>query len=218
MKYELRFLDIDADDIKMKLNILDKKIIKKIRFLRWDSFDYKDKFIRVRDEGDGNITLTLKTNLDSTTPISKTINVSDYFTTINILEYIDIHSKYRVEKIREIWELSNKCVVQFDMFPGLPYYIELKTNNKKKLMTLVKNLDLSIDKRKHSEVGADRMYYDLYNIRSDRPKGDLTFIDANKIFKKYIKKNKPLFNTILKDQIKTINIILKSQKKNNIFK
>ena len=100
MKYELRFLDIDANDIKKKLNILDKKITKTTRFLRWDSFDYKDKFIRVRDEGDGNTTLTLKENLDSTNLISKTINVDDYFTTIDILKSIDIHSKYRVEKIR----------------------------------------------------------------------------------------------------------------------
>ena len=90
------------------------------------------------------------------------------------------------------------------MFPGLPYYIELKSNNKQNLMTLVKKLELSIDERPHSELGADTMYYDLYNIGSDRPKGDLTFIDANKIFKKYIKKNKPLFDTILKEQIKII--------------
>ena len=61
MKYELRFLNIDADNIKKTLNSLDKKIIKQKVLLRWDSFDYKDKFIRVRDEGNGKITLTLKT-------------------------------------------------------------------------------------------------------------------------------------------------------------
>jgi len=30
MKYELRFLDIDANDIKKKLNILDKKLLKQL--------------------------------------------------------------------------------------------------------------------------------------------------------------------------------------------
>ena len=70
------------------------------------------------------------------------------------------------------------------IFPSLPYYIELKTNNKKNLMTLIKNLDLSIDERPHSEIGVDTMYYDLYTIGSYRPKGDLTFLDANKIYKK----------------------------------
>ena len=50
MKYELRFLDINAEDIKMKLNILDKKIIKKIRFLRWDSFDYKDDLLKLEPQ------------------------------------------------------------------------------------------------------------------------------------------------------------------------
>jgi adenylate cyclase class IV len=200
MKHELRFLNIDANVIKKNLDLLDKKIIKNKVLLRWDSFDYKDKFIRVRDEGNGNITLTLKTDLDTSHPTSKTIFVNDYFTTVDILNTIDIKSKYRVEKIRETWELNNNCVINFDMYPGLPYYIEIKSNNKKNLMELVKKLNLTIDKRKHSEMGADTMYYDMYNIKKNRPIGDLTFKDANKIFNKYIKKNKDLFEKILLEQ------------------
>ena len=203
MKYELRFLNIDADIIKKTLNSLDKKIIKQKALLRWDSFDYKDKFIRVRDEGNGKITLTLKTNLNSSQPISKTIFVNNYNSTIEILKNIDINSKYRVEKIREIWELNNKCIINFDMFPGLPYYIEVKSNNKKSLMTLIKDLNLTIDPRKHSDMGADTMYLDLYNIKKNIQIGDLTFVNAKK-FKKYIKKNNTLFEKILKEQLETI--------------
>lgn len=203
MKYELRFLNIDADIIKKTLNSLDKKIIKQKVLLRWDSFDYKDKFIRVRDEGNGKITLTLKTNLNSSQPISKTIFVNNYNSTIEILKNIDINSKYRVEKIREIWELNNKCIINFDMFPGLPYYIEVKSNNKKSLMTLIKDLNLTIDPRKHSDMGADTMYLDLYNIKKNIQIGDLTFVNAKK-FKKYIKKNNTLFEKILKEQLETI--------------
>jgi len=203
MKYELRFLNIDADTIKKTLNSLDKKIIKQKVLLRWDSFDYKDKFIRVRDEGNGKITLTLKMNLNSSQPISKTIFVNNYDSTIEILKNIDINSKYRVEKIREIWELNNKCIINFDMFPGLPYYIEVKSNNKRSLMTLIKDLNLTIDPRKHSEMGADTMYLELYNIKKNIQIGDLTFVNAKK-FKKYIKKNNTLFEKILKKQMKTI--------------
>lgn len=203
MKYELRFLNIDADIIKKTLNSLDKKIIKQKVLLRWDSFDYKDKFIRVRDEGNGKITLTLKMNLNSSQPISKTIFVNNYDSTIEILKNIDINSKYRVEKIREIWELNNKCIINFDMFPGLPYYIEVKSNNKKSLMTLIKDLNLTIDPRKHSDMGADTMYLDLYNIKKNIQIGDLTFVNAKK-FKKYIKKNNTLFEKILKEQMETI--------------
>ena len=203
MKYELRFLNIDADIIKKTLNSLDKKIIKQKVLLRWDSFDYKDKFIRVREEGNGKITLTLKMNLNSSQPTSKTIFVNNYDSTIEILKNIDINSKYRVEKIREIWELTNKCIINFDMFPGLPYYIEVKSNNKKSLMTLIKDLNLTIDPRKHSDMGADTMYLDLYNIKKNIQIGDLTFVNAKK-FKKYVKKNKSLFEKILKEQMKTI--------------
>ena len=208
MKHELRFLNIDVNVIKKNLHLLDKKIIKNKVLLRWDSFDYKDKFIRVRDEGNGNITLTLKTDLDTSQPTSKTIFVNDYFTTVDILNTIDIKSKYRVEKIREIWELNNNCVINFDMYPGLPYYMEIKSNNKKTLMALVKKINLTIDKRKHSEMGADTMYYDMYNIKNNRPIGDLTFKDAGKIFNKYIKKNKDLFEKILLEQI---NFLTKSK-------
>jgi len=203
MKYELRFLNIDADIIKKTLNSLDKKIIKQKVLLRCDSFDYKDKFIRLRDEGNGKITLTLKMNLNSSQPISKTIFVNNYDSTIEILKNIDINSKYRVEKIREIWELNNKCIINFDMFPGLPYYIEVKSNNKRSLMTLIKDLNLTIDPRKHSEMGADTMYLELYNIKKNIQIGDLTFVNAKK-FKKYIKKNNTLFEKILKEQMEAI--------------
>jgi hypothetical protein len=47
MKYEIRFIDIDSKIIKKKLDLLDKKIVKNKVLLRWDSFDYKDKFIRL---------------------------------------------------------------------------------------------------------------------------------------------------------------------------
>lgn len=48
MKYELRFLNIDADTIKKTLNSLDKKIIKQKVLLRWDSFDYKSCPVSVK--------------------------------------------------------------------------------------------------------------------------------------------------------------------------
>jgi len=32
-------------------------------------------------------------------------------------------------------------------------------------MTMIKNLDLSIDERPHSELGVDTIYYDLYKFR-----------------------------------------------------
>ena len=44
----------------------------------------------------------------------------------------------------------------------------------------------------------------LYNIKKKRPVEDLTFTDAKNIFTKYIKKNKTLFNKIIKEQLKTI--------------
>jgi len=208
MKYELRFLDINETTIKEALDLLDNNVVKHKVLLRWDSFDYNGKFIRLRDEGNGDITLTLKTNLTGQQPISKTIYVDNYFLTLDILKGIDINSKYRVEKIRETWELSNKCIINFDMFPGLPYYIEIKSNNKKTMLQLVKKLGLTIDTRKHSDMGADTLYYELYGISKDRGTlGDLTFKDARQIFIEHITKNKPLFEKLVKEQLKTIQLI-----------
>ena len=87
------------------------------------------------------------------------------------------------------------------MFPGLPYYIEIKSNNKKTMLQLVKKLGLTIDTQKHSDMGADTMYYELYGISKYRGNlGDLTFKDATKIFREHIRKNKPLFEKIVRDQ------------------
>ena len=63
------------------------------------------------------------------------------------------------------------------MFPGLPYYIEVKSNNKKTLMTLIKDLNLTIDPRKHIDMGADTMYFDLYNIKKNHNKTELETIE-----------------------------------------
>ena len=207
MKYEYRFMDVDSTAIKNILYTIDSNINKKTILLRWDSFVYKDKFIRVRNEGN-QVTLTIKKNLKTPNPISKTLLVNDYKTTIDILSELDIHSKYRVEKIREIWELSNKCIINFDMYPGLINYIEIKSNNNILLLKLIKQLGLELDLRNHTDVGADSMYFDLYGINPFRKdKGDLTFKDAKKIFTKHIKKNKLIFNKIVKAQIEMIKYL-----------
>lgn len=207
MKFEYRFIDVDVNSIKDYLETNNKKINKKSVLLRWDSFDYKDKFIRVRDEGD-KITITLKKNLKTHKPISKTILVDDYDLTIDILGELEIFSKYRVEKIREIWTLSNNCIINFDMYPGLPNYIEIKSDNKLDLIELIKQLGLKFDLRNHIEMGADSMYLELYGISPQRKdKGDLTFENAKEIFTKHIKKNKSQFNRIVEMQIEMIKYL-----------
>ena len=76
------------------------------------------------------------------------------------------------------------------------------------MLQLVKKLGLTIDTRKHSDMGADIIYYESYGISKDRGNlGDLTFKDATKIFMDHIKKNKPLFEKIVREQLKTIQLI-----------
>ena len=142
MKYEFRFIDIDAKKImsKVKKFTLEKTQV----LLKWDSMACKNKFVRVRDEGD-KISLTLKKDLNKKTPISKTKHVDDYDTTVDILQELGVIRKYRVEKIREVWKLKDGCEINFDMFPGLPYYMEIKSNNKGKALSLIKTLGLKLD-------------------------------------------------------------------------
>jgi len=58
------------------------------------------------------------------------------------------------------------CSIWYVSWVTLLYWTK-KLIIKKNLMTLIKNLDLSIDERPHSEIGVDTMYYDLYTIGSD---------------------------------------------------
>lgn len=211
--FELRFFNIDEKKIKKKIKSLGAKLKKKRFLMAWDSFDTPNKkdFARVRIEGKNDIVMTVKTDQDSIYVNSYNINVSDFNKASELLQALGCRKRYRVEKLREVWEIKKRGTncpkIVFDEFPGLPSYLELECNSEKELFRLAKQIGLEneINQKSHLDMSVDGFYESEYGINKNRPKKlDLTFDNATKIFKSIIKKNKTKFTKTLSSQKKYI--------------
>ena len=106
--YELRFFNIDYKKIRAKLKKLGAKLVQKKSLLQWDSFDTPNKkdFARVRNEGNGTIKMTVKTDEKSIYVKSYNILVNDFEEASKLLSALGCKKRYRVEKLREVWKIK----------------------------------------------------------------------------------------------------------------
>ena len=164
----------------------------------------KDSYIRIRDEGK-QITLTSKTNLKDKYVTEYEVEIDNFEQGVKILNSLGCKKRYYVEKTRETWLLPGCKEIVIDSYPGLKEYIEVDCHNEKSLNEAIKKLDLEV-LPDNTDLGVNKMYYDQYGIPMNIYFGEnLTFKNGKKIFMKYIKKNKLIFNRILKDQNKLYN-------------
>lgn len=207
--YELRFFNIDYKKIRAKLKKLGAKLVQKKSLLQWDSFDTPNKkdFARVRNEGNGTVKMTVKTDEKSIYVKSYNVIVNDFEEASKLLSALGCKKRYRIEKLREVWKIKGCSNIYFDAYPGLPWYLEIGCDSEKKLFSLAKKLGLEIKQEAHKNLGANTMYFNEYGIKQNKKnKGDLTFKTAKKIFSKLIKKNKTLFLKTLREQKKILKL------------
>lgn len=206
-EYELSFIKYNKTQIISKLKEIGAKQLHKAVIFEYTVFKHPLKkantYIRVRKEFD-KITFTYKTNIDKKFVDEYEVNISDYDQFINMLYMLGFKKAYAVNKLREKWIHKNlfKEVV-FDTYPGLPEYMEVECATKSDLDKMMNILNLKEEKK----------YFGLYEVfygikpQNKSKYEDLTFSSAKKVFKTRIKKNKQLFNKILKTQqayIKTL--------------
>lgn len=141
---EVKFLDIDAEEMQKKiLSIGGKKAFDRIFKIK--VFDYPDlrldqdcSWVRLRDEGD-KVTLTFKKRLGAKNGIQnddgmlehETI-VSNFVQTAKILESIGLAQKFYEEK-RRIRYFLNDIEFDIDFCPALKPYLEIESNDWKKI-------------------------------------------------------------------------------------
>ncbi len=206
-EYELSFIKYDKTQIISKLKEIGAKQLHKSVIFEYTVFKHPLKkantYIRVRKEFD-KITFTYKTNTDKKFVDEYEVNISDYDEFIKMLYMLGFQKAYAVNKLREKWIHKNlfKEVV-FDTYPGLPEYMEVECATKSDLDKMMKILNLK-------EQKYFRLYEIFYGIKPQNKNKyqDLTFSSAKKVFKTRIRKNKQLFNKILKAQqayIKTLS-------------
>lgn len=129
---ELKFLAVDHNKLRQKLQQLQAKQVHEMRLMRRLVFNWpqhkEDSFVRVRDEGD-KVTLTYK-KLQGSQEVEKLeTTVGDYETAVAILQKMGAFVKSRQESKREVWQLD-EATIMFDEWPWLKPFIEIKAKNK----------------------------------------------------------------------------------------
>jgi adenylate cyclase, class 2 len=149
---EVKFLNIDHDDIRAKMRGIEATCTKPMRLMKRAIIDYPDRrlqtgesnsFIRVRDEGDVT-TLTFKQfdtlSVDGAKEITTTVD--SFENTIKILEAAGLEAISIQESMRETWEFRG-CSIELDIWPWLNPYIEIEGPDTSTLehLSLLLNLD-----------------------------------------------------------------------------
>lgn len=146
---EVKFLDIDIDDIRDRLNragaILEQPMRLMRRVLIEEEHHAKARsFIRIRDEGN-KTTLTFKrralpdeaTTIDSTSELETT--VGDFDTTVEIFAEAGWNYITFQESKRETWKLGDVEIV-IDEWPWLKPMIEIEANSEQDVQTTAEKL------------------------------------------------------------------------------
>ena len=156
---EAKFLNIDHDKVRAKLERLGAKCVHPVRLMRRKNFDYLDKrleqkggWIRVRDEGD-KVTLCYKQLNDRTIHGTQEINVivNEFEATCAFLEAIGLTTHSYQETKRESWVVGT-VEVELDEWPWIPQFVELEGQSQKDVEDIAAKLGLDIKTAVHGSV------------------------------------------------------------------
>lgn len=159
---EAKFLNIDIEQIQEKLKEFGAIKVGEF-FQQWITFDYPDwrldkdlAWIRLRDEGNGEISLSYKKRLGSANRAG-TINdegmqeieirVNDFDKTSDFFQVIGLVIKHSAEKKRIRWA-KDDIEFDIDVYPGLEPYIEIETTSWDKIKSSAEALGLNYEDKK----------------------------------------------------------------------
>lgn len=148
---EVKFLDVNHDDIRVKLQDIGATCEQPMRLLRRVAIETpqmvaKGGYLRVRDEGD-KVTMTYKQfDRESTVDGAKEIEiiVNDFERTVALLKQAGLPHQSFQESKRETWRLGD-CEIVLDEWPWLKPYIEIEGESEQKLREIAENLGFDWD-------------------------------------------------------------------------
>ena len=170
---EAKFLNIDSKKIRAKLKEVGAIMKYPERLMKRKIFDYPDArlkkegaWVRVRDEGNGKITLSYKKLIDRSLYGTKEINldVSNFEAMCNFLQACGFKNKSYQETKREKWILG-KSKITIDTWPWIPTFIEIESENEKELHKMSNLLGFDCNKALHGSV--EIVYQDLFDVTED---------------------------------------------------
>jgi len=181
---EAKFLNIDVDKIRVKLKEIGAVMQYPERLMKRKVFDYPDErlrkegaWVRVRDEGDGKITLSYKKLIDRTLHGTKeiTLDVSDFETMCDFLQACGFDSKSYQETKREKWVIG-ESEITIDTWPWIPTFVEIESETEEEIHKTSDLLSFDWNKALHGSV--ETAYQDLFDVTEDEIDGweEITFI------------------------------------------
>lgn len=153
---EAKFLDIDKENVRKKLEEVGAKLIHPERLMRRKVFEHptekQNDWIRVRDEGD-KITLSYKRLIDRTLHGTKeiSVDVSDFDKTCGILENAKLKFVAYQETKREKWQLGN-TEITIDTWPWVPPFIEIEAPTENEVKGVTQKLGFDWKNAEHGSV------------------------------------------------------------------
>ncbi|MEK7643222.1 MAG: CYTH domain-containing protein [Patescibacteria group bacterium] len=170
MNYELeaKYLGINKEELRSKLSSAGAECVSKERLMQRvvfenDCLNNKRAWLRVRNEGE-IVTMTLKQALDAQ-DIYKTkeleIIVSDFTSTVTILNMLGLEQKRYQENYRESWKLGNVSI-EIDSWPLIPPYIEIEADSEEEVRGASKKLGFDYNDAVFGS--ADEVFKKYYNI------------------------------------------------------
>lgn len=144
-EYEVKFLDVDIENVRHRLTKLGAKLEKPMRLMKRvtiDNLDMKKKnaFVRIRDEGD-RVIVTYKQfdSLSVDGAKEYEIVVSDFEKAIKLFSAAGLPYGSFQESKRETWKFNDVEIV-IDEWPWLNPYIEIESDSEVKVKNFAKKL------------------------------------------------------------------------------
>ena len=206
LEYEIRVYNINEKNIKKILKKNGATLVQKKTIMPLITYSHpnkkKDSYIRIRDEG-REITMTAKTNLKSKYVVEREVVINSIEEGDAILKLLGCKVNYKIEKIREVYQLKGCKEIVFDSYAGTPTYMEIDCDNLSSLKKISKLLGYTVED--HDTRSLPDIYYEYYGIPKKAKWGEeVTIKNGKKTFGPLIKKNKNKFMDILKKQMKLV--------------
>jgi adenylate cyclase, class 2 len=170
---EAKFLNVNTEDIRKKLKEIGAVMKYPERLMRRKVFDYPDDklrkegaWVRVRDEGDGKITLSYKKLVDRSLHGTKeiTLDVSDFETMCDFLQACGFDSKSYQETKREKWVIG-KSEITIDTWPWIPTFVEIESETEEEIHRTSNLLGFDWGDALHGSV--ETAYQKLFDVTED---------------------------------------------------
>lgn len=169
---EAKFLDVDAEDIRAQLKVLEAERTSSEILMKRATFDFADRrlnekqgWVRLRDEGT-RVTLTYKqeNNASLTGMLEAETVVHSYEAADAFLRAIGLEQTSFQESRRETWKLG-ETEITIDTWPWLPTFVEIEGPTEDTVRSLAQTLGFAFEDALHG--GINHVYTEYYKITKE---------------------------------------------------